>query len=54
MKKKHKRLQRGYRKKIEKLQEKVGIQKHVSNALKNLLNVDQIKKLGCGYKRIPK
>nr|XP_012225512.1 PREDICTED: uncharacterized protein LOC105674038 [Linepithema humile] len=36
MKKKHKRLQRKYRKKITKLQQEVGIQKHFSSALKNI------------------
>ncbi|XP_011686833.1 PREDICTED: uncharacterized protein LOC105449358 [Wasmannia auropunctata] len=54
MKKKHKRLQREYRTKIRKLQQEVGIQKHVSSALKNLLNNDQIKMLGCEYKKMPK
>lgn len=54
MKKKYKRLQRQYRKKIAKLQQEVGIKKRFLYALKNMFNDDQIKKLGCEYKRISK
>lgn len=54
MKEKHKRLQKEYKKKIAKLQQEVGIQKHFSNTLKNMFNDDQIKQLGCRDKRMPK
>ncbi|XP_011858941.1 PREDICTED: uncharacterized protein LOC105556459 [Vollenhovia emeryi] len=54
MKKSHKRRQRQYREKIKTLEQEVRMQKRFSNALKNMFNDDQIKKLRCEYKRMPK
>lgn len=53
MKKKHKRLQKEYRRKIKELQDQVCFQNKFTKAVKNLLHGDQINFMLHDYKKMP-